>query len=149
MPRRRAKTLTEAELRLMNVLWERGPSTVAAVADALKKPKLAYNSVLTTLRILERKGYVSRSREGRAHVYAAAVEQNDARRQALDHLLERFFQNSPELLVQNLIEEEDWDAEDLAELSRGLRDIEGNDSAAGDVTGKSTVSSKKREGPKR
>ena len=118
MPRTKTKTLTEAELRLMDVLWSRGPSTVADVAEALVSPKLAYNSVLTTLRILEQKGFVSRARRGRAHVYEPVVKKRDARRQAIRHLLERFFNDSPELLMQNLLEDEDWDPAHLEELQR-------------------------------
>ena len=64
MARRRSSTLTEAELRLMEVLWQRGESTVAEVTAALPPPPLAYNSVLTTMRILERKGYVAHEEAG-------------------------------------------------------------------------------------
>ena len=79
MPRKTSPTLTEAELRLMNVLWKRGESTVAEVVKALpKRLSLAYSSVLTTLRILERKGFVSHKKQGRAFVYHPVVERQDA-----------------------------------------------------------------------
>jgi len=77
--RKRSPNLTEAELRLMHVIWEKGSATVAAVADALRdKPELAYNTVLTTLRILEHKGYLrhTKSEEGRAFVYHPLVGRN-------------------------------------------------------------------------
>lgn len=120
MARPRTKTLTEAELRLMEVLWERGPSTVSDVTESLLEPRLAYNTVLTTLRILEQKGYVSRAPRGRAHVYEAVASRGDARRQALGQLVERFFDNSPGLLVQNLVEDERLTEEQLEELQRLL-----------------------------
>jgi predicted transcriptional regulator len=74
LPPTKSATLTEAELRLMDVLWEKGPSTVQQVLVALpKRPALAYNSVLTTMRILEKKGYVEHRKDGRAHIYSPAV----------------------------------------------------------------------------
>jgi BlaI family transcriptional regulator, penicillinase repressor len=69
VPPRPSTTLTEAELRIMEVLWAQGSGTVQQVLDWLSaKPALAYNSVLTTIRILERKGYVEHVKDGRAHV---------------------------------------------------------------------------------
>ena len=68
MPPRQSEILTEAELRVMKVLWERGSGTVQQVLDSMEeKPALAYNSVLTTIRILERKGYLKHIKDGRAH----------------------------------------------------------------------------------
>jgi predicted transcriptional regulator len=104
MPRRRSPALTDAELRIMNVLWDRGRATVGEVVDGLVGPrKPAYNSVLTVLRILERKGYVTHEKEGRAFAWAPVVGRGEARRGALSHLLSRFFDDSPELLVLNLL----------------------------------------------
>ena len=75
MPRRQSATLTEAELRIMEVLWNRRSGTVQQVLEALpEKPSLAYNSVLTIIRILEKKGYVEHEKDGRAHVYAPLIE---------------------------------------------------------------------------
>lgn len=117
MPPSKSPTLTEAELRLMDVLWQKGPCTVQQVLDALtNKPALAYNSVLTTIRILERKGYVQHSKEGRAHVYAPRVERQEASRSEIGHLVNRFFKNSRELLVLNILEERGVDAEELRHL---------------------------------
>ncbi len=73
MARSKSATLTEAELRIMNVLWDRGSATVHEVLEALPaKPALAYNSVLTIIRILEKKGYVKHVKDKRAHVYTPA-----------------------------------------------------------------------------
>ena len=81
MARSRSATLTEAELRIMNVLWEKGSATVHEVLQALPtKPPLAYNSVLTIIRILETKGYVKHLKDKRAHVYMPKVDRKDATR---------------------------------------------------------------------
>ena len=110
MARSKSLSLTEGELRLMDVIWDKGSATVAEVADALPKQLgLAYNTVLTTLRILEDKGYVrhSKSKEGRAFIYRPVVSREVASRSAVRHLLGRFFGNSREALVLNLLEDED------------------------------------------
>ena len=117
MPPRKSPTLTEAELRLMEVLWEKGPATVHQLQEALLvKPALAYNSVLTTIRILEKKGYVQHLKDGRAHVYQPLVGREEATRSEVRNLLGRFFKNSHELLVLNLIQDRSLDAEELNRL---------------------------------
>ena len=127
MPPRKSPTLTEAELRLMDVLWEKGPSTVQQVLEALpKKLPLAYNSVLTTIRILEKKGYARHVKDGRAHVYVPLLERKDATRSEISHLVHRFFKNSRELLVLNILEDQSVDADELKRLrellARGTRE---------------------------
>lgn len=120
MPRRKSPTLTEAELRLMEVLWEKGPGTVHQLLEALTGDRaLAYNSVLTTIRILEKKGYVQHLKDGRAHIYQPLVGKQEATRSEVRHLLSRFFNNSHELLVLNLLEDKSLDGEEL----RRLRDL--------------------------
>ena len=116
MARRRSATLTEAELRLMEVLWERGPATVAEVTAALPPPPLAYNSVLTTMRILERKGYVAHDEAGRAFLYRTLVAREEAAGHAVGHVLSRFFDNSAGTLALRLIETERPSEEELARL---------------------------------
>jgi len=117
LPPKKSPTLTEAELRLMNVLWQKGSASVQQVLDALpKKPLLAYNSVLTTIRILEKKGYVKHVKDGRAHVYIPLVDRKDATRSEIRHLVGRFFKNSHELLVLNLLQDDAIDPEELARL---------------------------------
>jgi predicted transcriptional regulator len=109
LARKKSLNLTEAEQRLMEVLWEKGSATVAEVAEALpKKLDLAYNTVLTTLRILEDKGYVrhTRPKDGRKFLYTPVVSREQASHSALRHLLSRFFGNSAEALVLNLLEDE-------------------------------------------
>jgi len=117
MPRRQSATLTEAELRIMEVLWQRKSGTVQQVLDALpQKPALAYNSVLTIIRILEKKGYVEHAKDGRAHIYAPVVDREDARRSEVRHLVSRFFRNSQEQLALNILEERGLDREEIERL---------------------------------
>lgn len=105
----------------MNVLWARGSATVHQVLEALPdKPPLAYNSVLTTIRVLEKKGYVKHVKDGRAHVYMPLVGQKEATRFEVRNLVSRFFKNSHEALVLNILENEDIDAEELRRLSQQL-----------------------------
>lgn len=121
MPRKTSETLTEAELRIMQVLWLRGAGTVQQVLDSLPgEPALAYNTVLTTIRILERKGYIGHSKDGRAHVYSALVAQEDASRSEIRHLVSRFFRNSHEELVLNILEDHGIEAEELNRLKEML-----------------------------
>lgn len=111
MPPRKSETLTEAELRLMDVLWQKGSATVQQVLDALPaKPALAYNSVLTTIRVLEHKGYLEHIKDGRAHVYKPILEREEATRSEIRHLVSRFFKNSHEMLVLNILEDLSSDA---------------------------------------
>ena len=121
MARKKSLNLTEAELRLMDVVWEKGSATVAEVADALPKAVgLAYNTVLTTMRILEEKGYLTHTKrdDARAFVYKAVVGRNEAGRNAVRYLVSRFFRNSPELLVLNLLEDEELSANELARIRK-------------------------------
>lgn len=119
MARKKSPNLTEAELRLMDVLWEKGAATVSEVAESLPKElDLAYNTVLTTLRILEEKGYVehTKAKEGRAFVYTALVGRDEAGRSAVRYLVSRFFRNSPELLVLNLLADEGLSEKELGRI---------------------------------
>jgi BlaI family transcriptional regulator, penicillinase repressor len=121
VPPAKSAILTEAELRLMNVIWEKGPSTVQQVLEALsKKPPLAYNSVLTTIRILEKKGYVEHAKDGRAHVYVALIGRQEASRSEIKHLVQRFFGSSHEALVLNILEERQIDQEEVLRLQQLL-----------------------------
>ena len=121
MPPRQSPTLTEAELRIMDVLWPKGSATVQQVLEALPgKPELAYNSVLTTIRILEKKGYVKHVKDGRAHVYAPAIERKEATRSEISHLVSRFFRDSHEDLVLNILEDRGLDAKELERLKEML-----------------------------
>lgn len=118
MPRKRAVTLTNHELRLMNVLWDRRCATVADIVAALEPPPLAYTTVLTTLGTLEEKGYVAHDKAGRAFVYHPLVKRSDAATSLLDTLLERFFGSSPGVLALTLLEDERLSDKDIESLKR-------------------------------
>ncbi len=121
MPPRPSGTLTEAELRLMPVLWVKGSGTVQQVLDTITlRPVLAYNSVLTTIRVLEKKGYVKHLKDGRAHVYTPLVGQQEATRSEIRHLVGRFFKNSHEQLVLNLLEDQGIEPEEVDRLRQML-----------------------------
>ena len=121
MSRKQSPTLTDGELRLMDVLWRQGRATVAQIVEALSRERLAYNTVLTLMRILEQKGYVRHEKEGRAFVYVPVVDRTRARSRAVQHLLRRFFDGSPELLMVNMLEH---DQVDVSELERLLQAAE-------------------------
>ncbi len=117
MPPKKSPTLTEAELRLMEVLWLKGPATVHDILEALPpRPALAYNSVLTTIRILEKKGYVQHVKEGRAHLYMPLVGRQEASRFEIKNLVGRFFKDSHELLLLNILEDKNISGDELARL---------------------------------
>lgn len=119
MPPKQSATLTEAELRVMDVLWRKGSGTVQQVLDWMPSV-LAYNSVLTTIRILERKGYLQHVKDGRAHVYAPIIGRAEATRSEIRHLIGRFFSNSHEALVLNILQDEALDADELTRLREML-----------------------------
>jgi len=121
VPPRQSGTLTEAELRIMNVLWVKGSGTVQQVLDSITEiPTLAYNSVLTTIRVLERKGYLEHLKDGRAHVYTPLVGRTEATRSEIRHLVSRFFKDSHEQLVLNLLEDQGIGQEEIRRLREML-----------------------------
>jgi len=121
VPRKRSATLTDHELRLMEVLWSSGSATVAGVtAGVVGSPPLAYNTVLTTLRTLEQKGYVAHSEDGRAFVYRPLIARTQAADSAVRQLLRRFFGNSPGKLAVTLLDEARLSDDDLARVQKAL-----------------------------
>jgi len=125
MARKKSPALTDAELRLMEVVWRLGSATVSDVVEHLpRNVPLAYSTVLTTLRILENKGYLKHVKEGRAYVYRPLIGRDQARDKALTHLLRRFFEGSPELLMLNLVESRKVDPEALRRLRQRIGEEE-------------------------
>jgi predicted transcriptional regulator len=121
MPPRKSITLTEAELRLMKLLWARGESVVSDLVAAMPEgATLAYTSVLTTVRILEQKGYVQHRQEGRAFVYWPCVEEHEASRSEIRHTLQRFFGNSREKLLLSLLGDDEIGADELRRLKEAI-----------------------------
>jgi predicted transcriptional regulator len=124
MPPKKSITLTEAELRLMKILWQRGESVVSDLVAAMPDGEtLAYNSVLTTVRILEQKGYVDHRQEGRAFVYRPCVAEHEAGRSEVKHVLSRFFGNSRERLLLSLLGDEEISAEELQRLKEAIQNV--------------------------
>ena len=105
----------------MKILWRRGESAVTdLVADLPDGESLAYNSVLTTIRILEQKGYVEHRQEGRAFVYRPCVAENEASRSEVRHLMNRFFGNSREQLLLSLLGDDEISPQELQRLKSAI-----------------------------
>ena len=123
MARPRSPTLTDAEARVMSVLWKRERATVADVVGTLtRKRPVSYSTVQTILRILEDKGYVSHQKVARAFIYTPVVDERQARRRALKHLVARLFNDSPSLLVLNVLEDDQIEPEELSRLKKLIED---------------------------
>lgn len=121
MPRRKTPTLTEAELKVMDMVWKLGEATVNDVASAQRGPHpLAYNTILTMMRILEKKGYLKHQKNGRAHVYRPIVDRQQARSKAVRQMVKSFFDDSPGLLMMNLLKNEELSPEDRDRLKQML-----------------------------
>ena len=132
MPPKKSNTLTEAELRLMKILWRRGESAVNdLVASMPDGETLAYNSVLTTIRILEQKGYVDHRQEGRAFVYRPCVAEEEASRSEVRHLMIRFFGNSREQLLLSLLGDDQISKKELERLKEAIRNAAPDENEGG------------------
>jgi predicted transcriptional regulator len=112
-------SLTDREADVMQVLWDHGPSSVADVREQLSDP-LAYTTVLTVLRTLETKGYVDHDEEGRGHRYFASVRQQAARKSALQHLTDKLFKGSAELLFSHLVSDQKLSPEQIKRMRQLL-----------------------------
>ena len=112
--------LGERELDVMAVLWEHGSGTVDDVRAELPT-KLAYTTVLTILRNLEAKEFVTHEEEGRAHRYRPRVAQQVAQKSAISRLVQKFFAGSPEALLAHLVDEHEVDAAELRRLARSMK----------------------------
>ena len=116
------KPLTATELEMMNVIWRIGPCSVLQIVEQLRPEReLAYTSVSTMVRILEQKGYVTSSREGRGHLYEAAVSKEEYQRSTVRRMVTSVFDNAPALLVRRLLDTESLSPDDLAEIRALLR----------------------------
>ncbi len=121
MPPKKSITLTEAELRLMKLLWERGESAVGELVAAMPDGNtIAYNSVLTTVRVLEQKGYVRHRQEGRAFLYSPRVAEHEASRSEVRHIMQRFFGNSRERLLLAMLGDDEITPAELQRLKHAI-----------------------------
>lgn len=109
----------------MEVLWDKQEATVSDVVEALpRRTSLAYSTVLTTLRILEKKGYIAHKKSGRAFVYYALIGRGEARQSVIDYVVSRFFDNSPELLLLKVLQSEKIHPRELEQLQRKIEEEE-------------------------
>ena len=115
MPRQASKTFTDKELEIMRVIWERGESTAKEIQEALPGER-HYNSVLTIIRVLERKGHLIHRAEGKAHIYRAKAKAEKAQGRVLSHLIEQLFGGSAAAMVLHLVETGDLSSEELQEV---------------------------------
>ena len=122
MPRKKSRSLTDGEYRIIEVLWKKGSATVAEVVDALAgKDGTAYSTILTMMRIMCQKGYLSCQKQGRAFIYTPKLEREAAARKAVRQLLTRFFAGSPQELVLSFLRDEDLSPEELDELKKKIQ----------------------------
>ena len=119
--------LTNAEHRIMEVIWARGSATVAEVVEALGG-KDAYTTILTLIRILKTKGYVTSLKDGRAHVFTPAVDRDTVARKAAHQLLTKFFAGSPSELVLSFLRDEELTPEELDQIKEKILNSERSDS---------------------
>ena len=126
MPRKKITTLTNAEHRIMEVIWAGGSATVAEVVEALEG-KDAYTTILTLMRILKAKGFLSSRKEGRAHVFTPRVDRETAARKAVHQLLSKFFSGSPSELVLTFLREEELTPEELDVIKQKIMESEEHD----------------------
>jgi predicted transcriptional regulator len=124
-PRQPAPLPTDAELRILRVLWERGPSTVREVHDRLNAERdTGYTTVLKFLQIMLEKGLVDRDDGQRTHVYRAAVAPDETRRELVEDLADRAFGGSALRLVMQALSAKPASAEELAQVRRLLDELE-------------------------
>ncbi len=116
MARKPSRTLTEAEYRLKDVLWDKGTATVGEIHAELGEPPIAYTTALSTMTILERKGFVKHRTQGKANVYKPVVDRDAARRNVVEFMLSRFFNDSPQALMLNLVQSEKISADEVERL---------------------------------
>lgn len=124
MPTPPRRAFTKAELRIMEMLWTRGSATVAEIVAALPRPALAYTTVLTVLRVLERKGAVAHVPAGRAHVYRSLVRRDDAAGAAIGELLSSFFGGSKTALALRLLSEARPSPDEVERIRSAISDYE-------------------------
>jgi predicted transcriptional regulator len=119
MARKKSPALTDAEAQVMAALWRLQKASVGDVVQAISETRaVSYSTVQTILRILETKGYVTHDKVARAFVYQPVVDERQARRRALRHLVSRLFEGSPSLLVLNVLEDEEIDPGEREQLRK-------------------------------
>lgn len=116
MPRKSSSIPTDAELRLLRVLWTKGHASVAEIVEAIPPPPVHYSTVLTTMRIMEKKGFVEHSEDGRTYIYRALVREDEIASNAVGSVVSRYFGNSTGSLALKLVAQEKPSKEELVRL---------------------------------
>lgn len=126
MARKKTPTLTDGEMKIMRIVWQLGEATVGDVFKMQdKKQKLAYNTILTMMKIMERKGYISHKKKGRAHLFKPSISARQARIKAIKHMVDSFFNGSPELLVQSLVESDNISLDEIERIKEMINENRG------------------------
>jgi len=120
MPRKPSITFTDRELEIMRILWKLGEASARQIQENLPGDR-HYNSVMTIIRVLEKKSHLTHREEGRAHIYRASVDPDMARTRVLRHLVQQVFGGSATSLVLNLVETGDLTASDIEGIRRKMR----------------------------
>ena len=127
MSRRMPPRPTDAELAILRVLWQRGPSTVREVMEELSNDRpTGYTTVLKFMQIMTEKGLVRRDEKQRTHVYQARMSEDQTQQQLVGDLLERAFGGSAQRLVMQALAVRQASSEELAEIRQLLNDMEGD-----------------------
>lgn len=119
MARKKTPILTDGEMKIMKIIWQLGEATVSDVLKRQENNKnLAYNTILTMMRIMEDKGYISHKKKGKAHIFSPVISASQARIKAIKHMMDNFFNGSPELLVQSLVESKNISLDDIERIKK-------------------------------
>ena len=120
--RPRSSTLTDHELELMRIIWERGEATVRDVyEDLLRRRKIAYTTVMTTMKTLEQKGYLKSSQQDRAFLYRPAQPKAKVMKDLVRHFIDRVFEGSAQPLLVHLLRERHISESDIAYIGRVVK----------------------------
>ncbi|WP_370390628.1 BlaI/MecI/CopY family transcriptional regulator [uncultured Winogradskyella sp.] len=114
------KQLTKAEEEIMQALWQLKKANVKAVIELLPKPKPAYNTVSTIIRILESKGFVDYEKQGKGHLYFPIIDKASYSNQSINKLLDNYFQGSFKSMVSFFVKKNDIDLDDIEGLLKEI-----------------------------
>src|SRR5580704_7539999 len=117
--RRRSTTLTEQELEIMKIVWDRESATVRDVYETLlERRKVAYTTVMTMMKILENKKYLKRTQVDRAYVYRPSQPKRQVVGAMVRDFINRVFNGATEPLLVHLVEDHDLSPEELEEIAK-------------------------------
>lgn len=121
---KKIKQLTKAEEDIMQILWDLEEANVASIIEKLPKPKPAYNTVSTIVRILESKNFVDYRKEGRGHVYFPKVQKTEYSSQSLNKLMDGYFQGSFKSMVSFFMKKNDISIQEMESIMKEINSEE-------------------------